>query len=877
MPLTPQEQDSKYIFQGSRIEVRGAEWIVTKTERTSHLGNMIHVKGIDGITKGKEAIFIDSFEERFGTKIRKIDPTDVEFVPDDSPRYIKTRLYLQAHFLNAIPTGKRPVIGHKAAIDDLPYQLKPAEIGLKAPRVRILIADDVGLGKTLEAGILASELIVRGRAKRILVVVTKSMLTQFQKEFWTRFGIPLTRLDSEGIRKVRNKIPSNHNPFYYFDRSIISIDTLKNTLQYRTALEESWWDLVIIDEAHNIAERRRGALGRSQRSKLAELLASRSDSLVLLSATPHDGSKQSFASLMTMLDPTSIADPESYGPDDIKGLYTRRFRTDKDVKQDIGSRIPKRKSDQVKATASSPEERAFDLLAGLDLQSDKAKKQASQLFKIIVEKSLFSSPAACAETLEKKIQQLARLDKPEQRGDLEALTELLESVRRIRKGDFSKYGKLRELLEDTGWSPEKADDRLVIFTERIATQIWLAKSLKEDLGLSSTQVVTLHGGMADVSVQEVVDDFGQEAKDIRILIATDLASEGINLHHQCHRLVHFDLPWSMMTFQQRNGRIDRYGQRHRPLIWYLMTESANRKIQGDQRILQILLEKYQHAEENIGDPSVFLGTNDQDEQENRISEAIAEDHGPEEFERNLEESSQSQDINYNALDQLLNKASASGGHAAEDVDEEPANASPMMFDDLFAFSKEALEVLKRQDQKIEFEEEGGILRVKVPEDFKESGILVLGGASAVDTRWMPREAEPSDGYLHFSIDKGTVNDAIEDTRANDETSWPQTQYLWEINPFMTWLKDRLTGVFPKRQVPLMESEGLVEDEVLFVVNGVVPNKRGDAIVDEWLGVRFKGGEFKRVENVLEKDSFCSAFAPPPLLPALPESWSTKAT
>ena len=261
---------------GMRVIIRDEEWIIKKIE-TNSLGNKaLHCIGISPLVKDREAIFLTDLEE-----IQIVNPAEVNLIPDDSPFYKRTLLYLESQWRQQIPTDSNLHVGHRAAMDLMPYQLDPAKLALKSTRQRILIADTVGLGKTLEAGILMSELIARGKGKRILVVTVKSMMTQFQKEMWNRFTIPLVRLDSSKIQKIRANLPSNYNPFFYYDKTIVSIDTLKRDVEYRTHLENAYWDIIVIDEAQNVAER---GDHQAQRSRLAKLLADRSDTMIMLSA-----------------------------------------------------------------------------------------------------------------------------------------------------------------------------------------------------------------------------------------------------------------------------------------------------------------------------------------------------------------------------------------------------------------------------------------------------------------------------------------------------------------------------------------------------------------------------------------------------------------
>lgn len=470
---------------GMRVLIRGEEWRVKKVE-DNILGNKaLYCVGISDLVRDREAVFLSDLDH-----IEPVNPENIHFVIDDSGHYRKSRLYIESQLRQKVITDKAIHIGDQAVMDPMPYQLEPAEMALGRLRQRILIADSVGLGKTLEAGVLMSELIARGKGKRILVVTVKSMMTQFQKEMWDRFTIPLVRLDSSRIARIRASLPSNYNPFFYYDKVIVSIDTLKRDVEYRVHLENAYWDIIVIDEAQNVADRK----NQAQRSKLAKLLARRSDSLILLSATPHDGRPSSFASLMNMLDPTAIANPEKYTTKDIQGLFIRRFK--KDVKDQMAGAFLERKVSIEKAAASPAEEAAFDELDRMKLDMDESRKNqtaqgAGYLLKTGFLKSLFSSPAACLKSLDERLKKLYKRYPQGGMGDIAKLEQLKSYVERIGNQDFSKYRHLLSLLKsrEYGWNPKAKDDRIVIFTERIETMKYVAAKLREDLDMTDEEEI----------------------------------------------------------------------------------------------------------------------------------------------------------------------------------------------------------------------------------------------------------------------------------------------------------------------------------------------------------------------------------------------------
>lgn len=809
---------------GMRIIIRDEEWMVRKVEINSLGNKALHCVGITSLVKDRESIFLTDLEE-----IQIVNPAEVELVADTSPHYKKTLLYVESQWRQQIPTDVNLHIGHKAAMDTMPYQLEPAKQALQRPRQRILIADAVGLGKTLEAGILMSELIARGKGKRILVVTVKSMMTQFQKEMWNRFTIPLVRLDSNKIQKIRANLPSNYNPFFYYDKTIVSIDTLKRDVEYRTHLENAYWDIIVIDEAQNVAER---GDRQAQRSRLAKLLADKSDTMIMLSATPHDGRAKSFASLMNMLDPTAIANPDDYTQDDIQGLCIRRFK--KDVKDQVRGTFLERNVSLERCHASAKEEYAYDIFTQMQLEMDLGKTRGTgQLFKTSLEKSLFSSPAACIKSVEARLKKLYKKYSADDIKDIRLLEELKTALEQIKPEDFSRYQQLLKLLnnKEYSWDPKDTEDRLVIFTERIETMKYVAEQLRKDLNLKANAIQEIYGGMSDEEQQKIVEEFGRSESPMRVLVASDVASEGLNLHYLSHRMIHFDIPWSLMVFQQRNGRIDRYGQQKRPDIRYMLIESDNKKIKGDMRIIEILIDKEEQAQKNIGDPALLLGKFSIEEEELVVSEAIEKGTDTNEFANQLDAG----EAEFDPFEALMAAACVAQKSETE-------NSSKVVEDDTLLSDKEYLEQALTYINKgetrpvVELKTVSGVDIKLTPEMLRRLRAM------------LPEEALPGGETLRLSDDKEFCMSEMKRSMQNNmaETAWPSVQYLWKQHPIMNWINDKAGLLFGRGQAPIMGVQKLAAGETLYIMAGSIPNKKSTPLVDEWFGILYRNGKFAEI-------------------------------
>ena len=564
------------------------------------------------------------------------------------------RLGLQAYALG-IAYEFDPYFGLSISrVDPLPHQLEAVyDYLLKLARVRFLLADDAGAGKTIMSGLLIRELELRGLAERILIVCPANLAFQWQRELREKFDTKFLVMKGQDIREQFGV-----NQWLERNRVITSLDLAKRS-EILPGLRQVHWDLVIVDEAHRMSASDESH--KSLRYRLGELLRDSADHILLLTGTPHKGDPQNFSLFLQLLDADAYADVKSireamnrrrapfylrrtkeamvYFPERREDgswaatpIFTKRIPHTVDFQIDGAefelyrevTRFVKRESARAAAEGEDPRARAIGFLMSLY-----QRRLASSTF--AMRRSLENRARRLEEGL-KRAQDLARQAPPDlpdpeeleemEEGERERLEQLIEAItlagsaeqvrqetqelRRLAlqaqavedSGAEAKLSQLEDLLQREGFF-EDPEQRLLLFTEFKDTLDYLVDRLRG----WGFQVGSIHGGMKSGSRDEPGTRLHAEQQfregAIQVLVATEAAGEGINLQ-VCHILFNYDIPWNPNRLEQRMGRIHRYGQRQDCLIFNFV---ATNTIEG--KVLQRLLEKLQEIRDALDDDAVF--------------------------------------------------------------------------------------------------------------------------------------------------------------------------------------------------------------------------------------------------------------------------------
>ncbi|MEV4173842.1 DEAD/DEAH box helicase [Nonomuraea sp. NPDC049709] len=819
---------------------------------------MIEVTGVSPFVRGMEATFYDRLDD-----VQELDPRETKLVPDDSPNHRRSRLFLEAIIRKTFlpQTEHGLALADNFLMDQQVHQLRPAELALsmKNPQPRILIGDVVGLGKTLEIGVLLAELIRRGRGERILVVTPQHVLEQFQRELWTRFGIPLVRLDSTGIQRVQQDIPAGRNPFAYFKRVIISMDTLKSDV-YAHHLEHTDWDAVVIDESHNLVNR------GTKNNALARLLARRTDALVLASATPHNGDPASFAELIRMLDEAAIANPYQYEWKDLEHLYIRRSKTSPEVRESLkGAWADRGRSKPIYVPATEKELAVFKELATRWIPADQSAPSVSghQLVPYRLFKSFLSSHKALLETLKTRIGTLndPAADKPQngakrhedpavreaaRQAERAALVDLQHLAEQIEDQDSAKLRALVDELRDMGVGPG-SDARVVVFSESIPTSKWLAETVPAALGFRRIAspdekkpwlgyggaVLVMHAeATTDQEQQAIVEKFGLRDDPVRILFTGDVASEGVNLHQQCNRLIHYDLPWSLIRIEQRNGRIDRYGQEHPPeframilasdIPWRTDETTGQPRTLDDRLVGEKLLKREEEAYKIEGSADAITGLYRAKEEERRLTQDLIAG-------RTVEESiKQSKQGGTAFLAGILGPVNAA--HEHPDV---VRAVVPKLFRSTADYFEEALRQVCRpnpEDMLSLRRDDDGTIAFEPPRDLLYR-LKALPKSYLDEQQILPRKTEP--GRMRITFAKDLAGARLKAARETTASQWPNVSYVTDVHPVLDWLTDKVLVEIGRHQAPVLAA---TVDGPTYLVQGIYSNALGKPTIVEWMAV-----------------------------------------
>ncbi len=794
------------------VKVRDELWLVTSVTQSTD-GYLLKVRGLSDYVRDTTASFYTALDD-----VKVFDPAKVEVVADHSPGYRTTRLWLETTLRQTpVPLYQEQLsVAEDMLMDPLDYQLTAVRKALSDDnlRPRVLIADAVGLGKTLEIGMILSELIRRGRGERILVVTPKHIMEQFQQEMWSRFAIPLVRLDSAGIQRVQRILPASRNPFTYFPRVIVSMDTLKSG-KYRAYLEKVRWDAVVIDEIHNATN-----VG-TQNNELARTLAPTTEALLLASATPHNGDPESFKEILRLLDPTAVLPDGTIDQEAVARLLIRRHRHSQEVASVVGEKWAERREPINIPVEASAEENA--VAAELEHVWMRNNPASDRLFPWTLIKAFLSSPAALEETIQNRLKN-PKLDTT-QRAALDRLQQLNAKVTRENS---NKYAALVNYLQDIGIA-KNSPTRVVVFSERVATLHWLQQNLTKDLKLGKEQVQVMHGGLSDEEQMRLVDEFKREDSKLRVLVTGDVASEGVNLHTLCHNLVHYDIPWSLIRIQQRNGRVDRYGQTEPPQIAALLLDTKQGGYVGELHVLTKLINRENEAHRLLGDVGSLMGKHTVKGEEEEIRKVIQNQLAFDDVVKAPQDIASSQPQTAEELDAFW----MSGFGLIDDaLPEQPAltpsnrGGQPSLYPSEIAYLEDALnEAFHAAPERplaaggVGYQlHKNGVAELKPPEDLRRR-LEVLPQDYLTDRK--VRE------NFQLATTHARGDEVLRNARTGDDGStWPKSHFLGPLHPVTDWAADRALASLSAGQIPAIAGD-VAEPTVLLM--GTLTNKRGQVV------------------------------------------------
>jgi len=552
------------------------------------------------------------------------------------------------------------------------YQLDPVVRAIQMPRANLLVADDVGFGKTIEVGLVIQELLLRHRARTVLVVCPASLQVKWRDEMQDKFGLEFRIVDTTLLKELRRSRGIHVNPWTHFPRLITSIDWLKRDVPMRM-IEDALpshptyprrFDILVVDEAHNVAPTGSGHYAvDSQRTRAIRTLAPHFEHHLFMTATPHNGYAESFSALLELLDDQRFARGITPDREQLTAVMVRRLKDDiVDWKGD--PRFAKRKLVPLEVNYADGERRIHRALVDYSKLRQKSAKAdghgyATEFVLKLLKKRLFSSPAAFAHTLERYRKSLRRtvprsepadqsarlvrraVDEVEEeyaddaaheellaeavdtaastiRNTSQREQDLLDELSKWAEGARSRAdSKVEALLawldENIRPQNEWSERRVIVFTEYRATQNWLLQILTSRGYADPQRLMTLYGGMDTDRREETKAAFqaSPSESEVRILLATDAASEGIDLQNYCNLLIHYEIPWNPSRLEQRNGRVDRYGQGQKEVLVHHFvgagyteerTEAdvAVGELEGDLEFLMRAVVKVERIRQDLG-------------------------------------------------------------------------------------------------------------------------------------------------------------------------------------------------------------------------------------------------------------------------------------